>query len=185
MNTYQTIRFRFIRDSQNSKEDDTTKFEPVFKDSGEFDYFQVTELTNVTPVGRRNKAITRMSHYSFTQWLGSLLTFSELDTEDPLEFIQVEMPLLPIMLIQPTQLRHSWNAIYNWLLCLQQPGAWPKVTEDIHPPSVPRARHNQYRPEASPIAVQPSDLQNPPQHQVRRHTFFDENGGMRVVARYV
>lgn len=184
MNTYQTIRFRFIRDGQNSKEDDHSKFEPRFKDNGEFDYFQVTELTNVAPAGRRNKSITRMSHYAFTQWLGSLLTFSELDTEDPLEFIQIEMPLLPVMLIKPTLLRHSWNAIYNWLLCLQQPGAWPKVTEDILSPA-PRNHRAIQRPAVSPVAVQPSVLEQLPERQVRRHTFFDENGGIRVVARYV
>jgi hypothetical protein len=178
MNTYQTIRFRFIRDGQNPKDDDTTKFEPVFKDNGQFDYFHVTELIQVAPAGRRNKTITHMSNYAFTQWLSSVLIFSELDTEDPLEFIQIEMPLLPQILIRPTQLRNSWNTITNWLLCLLEPGVWPKVTEDILPPNRPNRRVD-----ISPI-VQPNLHQNS-ERQVRRHTFFDEDGGMRVIARFV
>jgi hypothetical protein len=193
MDVYQPLRFRFISNATSAKEDDITTFTPVFTNDGDFAQFEVVEQKNIVPTNRKRKFLTTMCSSAFHHWFTGVMNFLEEDTEDPLEFVQIEMPLYPIVLVRPTQLRDMWTSIHNWVLRLQERGAWPKQTE-LETTTRPNNRHHHRQRQHSNA---PQDIihrvaqevqyeqHQPVERLVRRHTFFNENGGMRVVAQYV
>ena len=98
------INIRFIRQNEKrAKNDDTMR---IWSDDGQT--FTVSFRSGDT----KKSLVTTMSDTAVFRWIRHTISLLEKDV-DPFQFVQLDLPLMPSVLIKATELESSYNRILD------------------------------------------------------------------------
>lgn len=102
--TNQLMHVRFIRHNEkNSKNDDTVRF--VSDDGSKFD------LTFTSGDTKKSTTVS-LSDGQVFRWTRNMINLLANDA-DPFEYVQMDMPLMPSILLKVSELDNNYNAVLN------------------------------------------------------------------------
>lgn len=153
MNNADFLTIRLIHDVQNPKQDDIIKIRPSNSDQTTFEvcYTTVGKVSSSKTIYMNNMSIQSIKNY-----IRTLLFLLPID-EDGYTYIQVDLPCLPGILVQPSQVYMLTDHIIDYITSIQF--NWPTRQEE-------------------PSQTKPRVIPPPIQEGARRHIFFDEDGGI-------